>query len=185
MRTGAAGGDATGMFSSDDLLGDIYAGPYVELEPELAFVLDAGDGAVGYVLGTASTAGFVDRFSREWLPRVAGKYPTPGSAGVQPSDERFLEALHNPDRMLVDGFEALPAQLHIDILPSHQGQGWGRRLIETFCQAVSQAGATGVHLGVAPTNTRAIAFYEKVGFHHLVLPAPTGAVFLGMTLSAA
>jgi hypothetical protein len=44
-RTGDAGADATGRFDDDDLLGDVYAGPYLALEPNLALVLvDGGQG---------------------------------------------------------------------------------------------------------------------------------------------
>ena len=56
VRTAHAGHDARGFYLSDDLMPDIFAGPYLEIEPELAFVLDAEGGPVGYVLGTADTA---------------------------------------------------------------------------------------------------------------------------------
>ena len=39
VRTAAAGGDARGQYGSDDLMPDLFAGPYVFLEPESAFVL--------------------------------------------------------------------------------------------------------------------------------------------------
>ena len=38
VRTGRSGQDATGVYSTDDLLPDIYALPYVDREPELAIV---------------------------------------------------------------------------------------------------------------------------------------------------
>ena len=44
VRTGDAGGDARGRYSTDRLLGDVWAGPYVVLEPEHAYVLDDGHG---------------------------------------------------------------------------------------------------------------------------------------------
>jgi ribosomal protein S18 acetylase RimI-like enzyme len=43
VRTADAGQDARGKYRSDDLMGDLFAGPYVFLEPEVAFVLDAGN----------------------------------------------------------------------------------------------------------------------------------------------
>ena len=33
VRTGAAGQDARGRYSTDDLIGDIYAGPYLPSSP--------------------------------------------------------------------------------------------------------------------------------------------------------
>ena len=56
VRTGDNGEDATGKFEDVRLLADIYAGPYLYLEPDLSFVLDDGDKPVGYVIGTADTA---------------------------------------------------------------------------------------------------------------------------------
>jgi hypothetical protein len=46
----------------------IFAGPYVTLEPSLAFVLTDRGQAVGYVIDTANTTSFVDRYRSEWLP---------------------------------------------------------------------------------------------------------------------
>ena len=39
MRTAEAGEDARGLYWSDDLMPDVFAGPYAELAPGLAFVL--------------------------------------------------------------------------------------------------------------------------------------------------
>ena len=57
LRTAAGGGDATGVYSDDALMPEVFALPYVEYAPELAFVVDDGrDGrAVGYVIGVADT----------------------------------------------------------------------------------------------------------------------------------
>ena len=42
LRTGADGEDATGTYTDTRILGHIYVGPYLALEPDLAFVLDDG-----------------------------------------------------------------------------------------------------------------------------------------------
>ena len=89
IRTGDRGADATGKFQDPDLLPDIYAGPYTCLEPSLAFVLDDGGRAVGYVLGTADTAAFVRAVRERWLPRLADRYPQPPDAPAT-IDEEFL-----------------------------------------------------------------------------------------------
>lgn len=71
VRTADAGGDARGRYASDDLMPDLFAGPYLHLEPELAFVLTDRDVVVGYVIGTADTPAFVRAYRREWIPRLA------------------------------------------------------------------------------------------------------------------
>lgn len=177
VRTGAAGGDARGRHADDDLLGDVWAGPYVHLCPELTFVLDDGARAVGYVVGTADTAAFVRDYRRAWLPRVSARRPAPPSPPRTP-DERVLALLHDPERMLVPELAGHPAHLHVDVLPSHQGAGHGRALVETFLAAAARAGAPAVHLGVAPENTRARAVYDRLGFTRLPV-ADEGALYLG------
>jgi ribosomal protein S18 acetylase RimI-like enzyme len=169
VRTGDVGRDARGKYSSDDLLPDIYAGPYLYLEPDLAFVLDDGGRAVGYVIGTAATGAFVRRYREEWLPALAGRYQEPAGRLGSAEDEG-LARLYRPERMLVAGLAGYPAHLHIDLLPAYQRSGCGRRLIETFVAAAARAGATGVHVAVGPTNTGAQAFYQRVGF----APVPVG-----------
>ena len=66
VRTGDAGRDATGKYRDGRLLPDIWAGPYVELEPELATVVDDGERVVGYIVGAADTADFVRRYRQEY-----------------------------------------------------------------------------------------------------------------------
>src|SRR5437660_4559061 len=75
VETADAGRGVRGRYSTDDLVPDTVAGPYLVLEPGHAFVLDDGGRAVGYVIGTASTAGFVAGYPRRWLPRLPARYP--------------------------------------------------------------------------------------------------------------
>ncbi|GAB7191902.1 N-acetyltransferase [Kineococcus sp. NUM-3379] len=178
VRTAAAGGDARGRYSTDDLMPDLFAGPYVTAEPELAFVLDVGGRAVGYVLGTADTAGFVRWYRDVWIPRLDGKYPVPPSPPRTPEEE-MVALHHRPERMLVPELAAYPAHLHIDLLPEHQGRGHGRVLIGTFLAALARAGVGAVHLGMVSTNTGARAFYDRMGFTEIPVPDPGPVTYLG------
>jgi ribosomal protein S18 acetylase RimI-like enzyme len=178
IRTADNGEDARGHFSTDDLSGDIFVGPYLLLEPDLAFVLDDGERAVGYCLGTADTAGFVWAHRERWVPRMRERYAEP--AGATATDEEWLlRFLFNPERMLRPELGHYPAHLHIDLLPAYQGAGHGRRLIETFIDAAAAAGAPAVHLAVATSNTRAIGFYDRLGFQPIDVAGVDGVTFLG------
>ncbi len=172
VRTAAAGGDARGRYVSDDLPGDIWAGPYLELEPELAFVVAVpdrgGKRVAGYILGTADTRRFVDRYRAEWLPRFAARYP-------EVDDD--TRAGHRPERMLVPGVDEYPAHLHIDLLPELQRQGWGRELMRRFLAAAAEQGAAGAHLSFDPANTGAGAFYERLGFRPLPTSRPDAPLY--------
>lgn len=169
VRTADAGGDARGLYSSDRLMGDLFAAPYVTLEPEHAHVLDDGSGApVGYVVGTADTATFVRRYRTEWIPATAGERPPPADPPLTP-DDAMLALHHRPERMLVPEVAGYPAHLHIDVLPPWQGRGHGRALIGRFLAGLRTAGVPGVHLGMVSTNTAARAFYDRLGFTEIAV----------------
>ena len=204
VRTAAAGGDARGLYSDDMLMPEVFALPYVEYQPELAFVvvhdetnarevddpLRVEDGRlVGYVIGVANTAAFVEWWRRAWGPAFAARHPEPGDPqipGAQPSfpEAGLLDAGANPDRMLIPAEElaAYPAHLHIDLLPEAQRQGLGRKLIDTLRAALAERGVPGVHLGYDRTNVAARAFYDRMGFHELPSSRPD-APLLGIATS--
>ena len=173
LLTGNNGGDGTALYSDTDLLSDIYAIPYTVLDPGLCFVaVDGGNGSVvGYIVGTADSTRYVQRFTNEWLPQVAGRHQEPPEEPDWANDVQGAMAwrLHRPeaDPGVVGDY---PAHLHINLLPEAQGKGGGRALMEAFLHAAREHGAEGVHLGVALGNTNARAFYARLGFEPLVLP---------------
>lgn len=166
VRTGDGGQDATGLYSSDALLPDIYALPYVDHEPELAFVVDDGQRAVGYILGTADTRAFAAWFSTRWWPAVAGNH-----TGTSDTERSIVASAGNPERMLIKAVDEYPAHLHIDLLPEAQGHGLGRGLVDTLAAALHARGVQGLHLVVGTSNTSAQAFYRRVGFSELAADA--------------
>ncbi|MEV4276743.1 GNAT family N-acetyltransferase [Actinoplanes xinjiangensis] len=174
VRTAAAGGDARGRHTSDRMLGDVWAVPYVTREPEHAHVLDDGTGAaVGYILGTADTAAFVEWFRKEWIPATADRF-----AADDPRDRDLAAVLNTPEKMLRPEFADYPAHLHIDLLPEWQGRGHGRGLMAAFLAGLRAAGVERVHLGMAAENEGAYTFYRKLGFHDIPVP-DSGARFVG------
>lgn len=167
VRTAAAGGDATGIYSSDDLMPDVFAGPYLAFQPDLAFVVDVGDRVAGYVIAAADTRAFAERVRQEWVPTFASKYPEPS-----PTDAPIVAMGVDPERMLVPEVDEYPAHLHIDLLPELQGQGCGRALIDTLRTELARRGIPGLHLTMDPANLPARAFYDRLGFVEL----PSGAL---------
>lgn len=161
--TGEAGGDATALYRDPDLLGHYYAAPYAVLEPELCFVLTADGEPCGYILGTGNSAAFRASTERDWFPALRARLPRPADTDTSPEAAllRLIHAGYSPHPDLAD----YPAHLHIDLLPLAQRQGFGRRLIERFLEALRNAGVPAVHLGVSERNAGAIAFYERLGFH--------------------
>ena len=183
VRTGHAGGDARGHFADPAVLPAVFAAPYAAHDPGLVFVADRGGEAIGYVLGAADSAAYYRYFRERWLPTVAQRFP-PVEGPPHGPDEELRDLLHHPERMGVPAFDRdHPAHLHIDLLPDGQGLGLGRRLMETYLDALRARGVPGVHLGMNPANTGARAFYDRMGFTELRAPgAGEGTPHLGLTL---
>ena len=103
VRTGLAGGDATGAYSDDSLTPDIFCGPYLELEPDLAFVIDDGERAVGYVLGAHDTADFVARYRAQWLPGFERRHPLRDDVSADEREMPCLDPRNNRGRQRLHG----------------------------------------------------------------------------------
>ena len=170
LLTGDGGRDATGRWSSDDLLPDVFLEPYVTLEPSIAWVVELHARPVGYLVATLDTAAFADRWRSRWSPVFAARH---ARAADDPSEQWLHDAGYNPDWMLGPQVEAFPAHLHIDLLPAAQGSGWGRGLMRELGRAAVGAEVPGIHLGMARENLAALAFYQRLGFRELAATGDT------------
>lgn len=165
LRTGASGKDATSLYEHPELLGHVFAGPYMRLCPEFASVIDEGE-VLGYVLGAPDTRAFEARCEAEWWPPLRARYPDPAEARTP--DERLMRALHHffpaPGALVAE----YPSHLHIDLLPSTQGRGYGRKMMDRLRAQLREAGSPGLHLGVDPRNTGAVGFYRALGLSTVI-----------------
>ncbi|GAA1059348.1 N-acetyltransferase [Agromyces bracchium] len=175
LRTAAAGGDATGVYSDDALMPEVYAMPYVDFAPDLAFVVELDGRVAGYVLGIADTAEFIDWYAREWAPGFRARHPLAGPPTAHRpaySEAQLIADGGDAERMRIPELEDYPAHLHIDLLPELQGRGLGRRLIDRLRAALAERGVPALHLGIDAANVGARAFYERLGFHELPSSRP-------------
>ena len=182
-RTGDAGNDATALLTHGELYGHVYAGAYLELEPQLAQVTEVDDPVVddrvvGYLVGALDTRAFDDRCEARWWPDLRARYPLPGDG--TDLDRRLVREIHHPFRMPATLLARYPSHLHINLLPVGQGLGAGRALMTSLFDQLRAAGSPGVHLGVDPRNTRAIGFYEHLG---MTRHDPDGAVLFTLRLT--
>ncbi len=180
LKTGDAGADASAMYRDPKILGHVYAGPYGVLEPENCFVAEDADGIGAYIIGTADTHGFETRLEREWWPRLRAQI---ADTGGEDPDARIARLIHRAPKTPRRINEPYPAHLHIDCLPRFQGIGLGKRLIDTWLDAMRARGVKAAHLGVGPRNARAVRFYRTYGFHLIEqLPEPWNTMWFGISL---
>ena len=131
----------------------MYCDPY--LEHGVAYMLaDEAGVAHGYVLACEDW----DRWAtdtvayREKIEALGSEY------AARYADEATFYALVS---------DRYPAHLHIDIEEPYTGSGNGRRLMEALLARLRADGVRGVVFGVAASNTRAVGFYQHMGFELL------------------
>jgi ribosomal protein S18 acetylase RimI-like enzyme len=178
VRTAHEGGDSRHIYANLDLMPSIFAAPYAFLEPDLTFVVDDGDRPVGYILGTADTVAFAQAFRASWLPKMRERFPALDGPPTNPS-ETMIHLMYHPERMVLPELAAYPAHLHIDLLPDHQRKGHGRALMNAFLDALHRRGTEAVHLSMVSVNTKARAFYDRLGFHEIPVADPGPLTYLG------
>ncbi|WP_458042432.1 MULTISPECIES: GNAT family N-acetyltransferase [Bacteria] len=179
VRTGDAGTDASGRYSSDALLPDIFVLPYVARHPDFAFVVDGPNGVVGYVVAAPDTDAFYEWFRHVWWPSRRGRYAD-ATGALDPRDAHFLAHADGLRAGAEEHAARYPAHLHIDLLPEAQGRGLGRSLIRTLAEKLHASDVSGLYLVASAANAGAVAFYPRVGFE--ALPSEEGVRAFGMVL---
>jgi len=179
LLTGDGGRDGTPLYPDRTLLGEIFVGPYLALCPDFALVADDGAGPAGYALGALETDQFEQACERSWWPEVRARHPVdPAATGDQ---AELVGVLHRPGALRHPSFPEYPSHLHIDLLEHIRGGGVGRQMLERLFGLLTQAGSSGVHLGVDLRNTGAQRFYRRLGFVDLQT-TDDGVLYQGMPL---
>ena len=165
LMTGDSGKNATGLYKDPDLIGHFYAGPYAVLEPDICFTLTCDENPCGYIIGAKDSIEFSGRCEKEWFPELRKRYSMPPETDDSP-DAKIIRLIHK-GQVVKEEVKDYPAHLHIDLLPAAQGQGLGRKIINTFTGRLKELNIPALHLEVGKRNEGAVKFYERVGFHRI------------------
>ena len=171
IKTADSGNDASELYTDKEALPDFFVGPYLKLEPELAFaVTDGGQEICGYIIGCLDSEKFYRRFENEWLAEIRKKYKQQHEQILQKTSEEsertqaIIKKLFHPDIYLPPLFkEKYPSHLHMNLLPRAQKQGLGTKMLRFMTQALKKNGSKGLHLGTGTKNKYANPFYLKMG----------------------
>ena len=113
LRTGNDGQDAANLFDDPRALGNIFVGPYLKFEPELAFVLEDNQGLCGYALGALDSKTYYDAYLTRWLPGLRARYPEPtGEPANWTRTQHVHHEYYHPNIFLPDPYEPHPSHLH-------------------------------------------------------------------------
>ena len=178
LQTGDSGKDATHLHNLPELVGDIYAAPYVLHQLQYAHVLIADDVVVGYILGVLDTADFEKTLAESYWPQTKAKYAQLDTEITQ-ADQGLLKDLAKQGFSDPELIAKYPSHFHIDIVESHQGAGYGKVMLTHLLAQLKSAGSKGVHLHMSSKNDRARVFYKKFGF--VEISEDAGECIMGLT----
>ena len=170
LKTGDEGKDATALFFDPYLLGHYYAAPYLLFPDGICFVAEYQYRPQGYIIAAPDAAAFKKWMEEQWLPPIRKRCPSPfPSAMIRTETEKQIYELFHNKLFPIDESEKpwltdYPAHLHINLLPSLQGKGAGRTLMNALFTELERQKVPGLSLGVDTSNTGAVTFYRKMGF---------------------
>tara|TARA_Y100001970_G_C14093525_1_gene781340 strand:- start:202 stop:801 length:600 start_codon:yes stop_codon:yes gene_type:complete len=179
LKTGDAGFDASELYQDPKLLGHVYVGPYTELEPSSAFILENDSEVCGYIIGTLNSKLFFEKVELDWLPQLRQKYKIPKkSSKYYNLDDKIIHSFHFYEKPV--DYPNYPAHLHVDIIPIAQGRGLGKKMMDCFFKYLRKNNVKGLHLGVDIKNNRAIKFYKDYGLK--IIKENMGSLIMGVRI---
>jgi ribosomal protein S18 acetylase RimI-like enzyme len=163
-RTGFMGESVESFWRHKESWADLWTSYYTDREPQSLYVATIDDSVVGYLAGCMDTAAApsTDEMMRDVI-RKHWLIFRPGTAGFL--YRGLLDSVRDRERATGDFIDPRwPAHLHIDLLPAARGTGLGAALMERWLDQLKEADSPGCHLGTLVENTRALSFFEKMGF---------------------
>lgn len=155
----------------------IYLDPYMDREPESFFLAESDGELLGYLTGCADTDAFpsedqriadairahrlilrrrpVQFFARSAFDAASAALRRAPTAGE----------IHDP---------RWPSHLHINVVPEARGTGAADALMDQWFERLRSVGSPGCYLQTLVENTRAVRFFERMGFtpHGSTPPVP-------------
>lgn len=177
--TGFMGEPIDWQWRDAESFSDMFSGYYTDGEPESASVVEIDGLVCGYLLGCIDA-------SKAWNPAlvacrhavrrgIAFRRGTAGMCWRSVGDvvgDLARRRVRVADLEFAD--ERFPAHLHIDLLAEARGCGAGPALVRGWLTELRMRKVPGCYLQTMDENTRAIAFFESMGFarHGDPVPAP-------------
>ncbi len=165
LKTGNSGSDATSQFRNDQMLGEVFVGPYVTHASETSNLLSESGKTVGYVLCVLDTDHIQNLCKKHWWPQLQIKY---AELKKFSEDEWLVCEIFSPTPSPSEVLKDFPSHGHIDLLPQVQGKGWGRKMMVQMENQLKNLGSPGFHLRVSAYNKRGLKFYAALGYTELL-----------------
>lgn len=165
----------------------IYLDPYLDLDPHSVFLAETDGELVGYLTGCLDSSRLPsedERMNRAitehrlmFRPRVIGFF-------ARALFDMVWAKLRRQEIVSGDFADPRwPAHLHINVVPEARGTGAADALMAAWFDRLTESGAQGCHLQTLAENTRALRFFERMGFQpHGTTPLVPGIRHQGQRL---
>ncbi|GAB3476233.1 GNAT family N-acetyltransferase [Amycolatopsis cihanbeyliensis] len=145
----------------------IYLDPYLDREPESVFLAVVDGALAGYLVGCLDgrtfpsesdrLVGAIKRHRLMFRPRTAAFFAR------ALADTALAAVRREPTAGDFDD-DRWPAHLHINVEPRARGTGAAAGLMNRWFDRLRETGSPGCHLQTLRENTRAVRFFERMGF---------------------
>lgn len=168
-QAGYMGDPADWYWRHAESFADVWTGYYTDREPESLFVVERAGEVAGFLAGCVDTHRAPS--PKHTLVRALlryGLFLRPGTAGFLWRGVRdTLVQGGAPSGELDD--PRWPSHLHVNLAAAARGRGAGAALMAAWLDRLRALGSPGCHVSTLAENTRAVRFFERMGFRR---PAP-------------
>lgn len=161
------GSPTASLWGHEESEAAVYLDPYMDLEPDSLFVAVVDGAMVGYLTGCLDSATLPTESER--IEKAIRKYRLifrPRFAGFVARSMVDMAWAAVRRRPAVGDFTDArwPSHLHINVEPRARGTGAADGLMNRWLDRLRETGSPGCHLQTLCENTRAVRFFERMGF---------------------
>jgi ribosomal protein S18 acetylase RimI-like enzyme len=161
------GAPSASLWGHEDSEAAVYLDPYMDREPDSLFVAVVEGALLGYLAGCLESSTFPtesERIEQAFRRHRLFFRPKPAAFFARAIlDVAWAAARRNATAGDFDD-PRWPAHLHINVAPPARGTGAADALMLRWFDRLREAGSPGCHLQTLAENTRAVRFFERVGF---------------------
>jgi GNAT superfamily N-acetyltransferase len=161
------GSASASLWGHEESEAAVYLTPYMDLEPDSLFIAVVDGALTGYLTGCLDSSAFPSEAER--MKRAIRKYrlmfrPKPAAFFARGLFDVAISAIRRQPTAGDFNDARWPGHLHINVLPQIRGAGVGRALMTRWFERLIASGSRGCHLQTLVENSRAVLFFERMGF---------------------
>jgi ribosomal protein S18 acetylase RimI-like enzyme len=161
------GAPTASLWGHEESEAAIYLDPYMDLAPDSLFVAVVDGALAGYLTGCLDSSKLPSESER--MQRAIRKYrlvfrPRTVAFFARAMLDTASAALRREPTAGDFDDARWPAHLHINVAPEARGTGAADALMNRWFDRLRETGSPGCHLQTLVENTRAVRFFERMGF---------------------